>query len=87
MGLVTASTYLVCAYLLPAWFTLKLMGSRLHWSERGLLYSLIPLSVIISCLGLWASIVSLIHDMGSGEGWGVKEAAAPLLALVSAVTK
>jgi len=84
VGLVTACTYLVCAYLLPAWFTLKLLGSSIHWSEKGLLYSLIPLSVIVSGIGLWASIVSLINNMGSGEGWGVNQAAQPLLALARA---
>ncbi len=71
MGLVTSVTYLSCAYLLPAWFTLKLVGSKLWAPERWLLASLIPLSIVVSLVGLWGSVMALITDLGGGgEGWG-----------------
>ena len=46
VGLVTSSTYLICAYALPSWFTLRLLGNALGTPERLLLWSLIPLSFL-----------------------------------------
>lgn len=84
MGLVTSVTYLVCAYVLPAWFMLKLMGDKINVIEKIVLWSLIPASLLVSGVGLWASIISLINDMGSAEGWGISHAAQPLFALARA---
>ena len=70
VGLVTASTYLICAYALPSWFTLRLLARSLGGPERALLWSLIPLSFVFSGIGLYGSIVSLINDIEGGEGGG-----------------
>ena len=70
VGLVTSSTYLICAYALPSWFTLRLLGNALGTPERLLLWSLIPLSFLFSGVGLYGSIMSLIDDIEGGEGGG-----------------
>eukprot|EP00195_Chlamydomonas_chlamydogama_P017158 CAMPEP_0202897894 /NCGR_PEP_ID=MMETSP1392-20130828/6545_1 /ASSEMBLY_ACC=CAM_ASM_000868 /TAXON_ID=225041 /ORGANISM="Chlamydomonas chlamydogama, Strain SAG 11-48b" /LENGTH=530 /DNA_ID=CAMNT_0049583659 /DNA_START=191 /DNA_END=1783 /DNA_ORIENTATION=+ len=78
VGLVTASTYLICAYALPAWFTLRLLWSKLGGFEVAVLYSLIPFSFLISGVGLYASIQELMNNMsGGGEGgWSTAPGAA-----------
>ena len=64
-----AGTYLLCAYGLPAWFTLRLMGDRLSAGEAALLWALIPFSLLFSGVGLYGSVVSLVQDIqGGGEG-------------------
>ena len=70
VGLVTSSTYLICAYALPAWFTLRLVGKQIGVAERLLLWSLIPMAFMFSGVGLYGSIVSLIDDIEGGEGGG-----------------
>lgn len=70
VGLVTSVTYLTCAYALPALFTLKLCGDIIGSWERVLLWSLLPMTVILSGVGLWGSINALLNDLGGGEGWG-----------------
>ena len=70
VGLVTSATYLTCAYALPAWFTLRLIGKRLGMAERCLLWSFIPISFLFSGVGLYGSIISLIDDVAGGEGGG-----------------
>ena len=70
VGLVTSSTYLICAYALPSWFTLRLLARSLGGPERALLWSLIPLSFLFSGVGLYGSIMSLIDDIAGGVGGG-----------------
>lgn len=70
VGIVTSSTYLICAYALPAWFTLRLLGHKLAGWETVLLYSLIPISFVLSAIGLYGSLVSLVNDIEGGEGGG-----------------
>ncbi|GAX75715.1 hypothetical protein CEUSTIGMA_g3158.t1 [Chlamydomonas eustigma] len=70
VGLVTSSTYLLSAYGLPAWFSLRLLGGSLSVVERMLLCSLIPMVVVFSGVGLYSSISALINDVQSGEGGG-----------------
>ncbi len=70
VGLMTSVTYLVCAYTLPAWFALKLLGRKLSVFEKALLWLLIPVSILVSMGGLWGSVVELVSDLGGGgEGW------------------
>ena len=54
--------------------------------EHALLWSLIPISIILSVIGFWASVVALESDLGGGEGWGAQwqGAASGLTALFSA---
>lgn len=75
VSLITSTCYLICAYALPAYFTLILIGDKIGSLERLFLQSLIPASFIFSALGLYASIVSLANDLsGGGEGgWGSKQ--------------
>jgi vesicular inhibitory amino acid transporter len=66
----TSVTYLVCAYTLPAWFALKLCGAWLGPWERYFLMALIPASLLGSAVGLWASVMALINDLGGGAEGG-----------------
>mmetsp|Transcript_35135 Transcript_35135/g.78203 ORF Transcript_35135/g.78203 Transcript_35135/m.78203 type:complete len:519 (+) Transcript_35135:215-1771(+) len=68
VGLVTSATYLICAYVLPAWFTLRLLGSRIYLLEKVVLWSLIPFSFLLSGVGLYASVMALLQDVQGGEG-------------------
>ncbi len=70
VGLVTSATYLLCAYALPSWFTLRLLGGKLGTFERLLMWSLIPFSFLLSGVGLYSSVRALIDDVSSGEGGG-----------------
>ena len=73
VSLITSTCYLVCAYALPAYFTLILIGDKLDAVEKLFLRSLIPASFIFSALGLYASVVTLANDLSGGEGgWGSK---------------
>ncbi|KAG2491782.1 hypothetical protein HYH03_009942 [Edaphochlamys debaryana] len=69
VGLVTSVTYLTCAYTLPAWFALVLLGDRLGLVERVWLKALIPLSIILSCIGLVASVKTYMVESSGGEGF------------------
>lgn len=68
VSLITSACYLLCAYALPAYFTLILIGDKLGVFERFFLRSLIPASFIFSALGFYASVVTLANDISGGEG-------------------
>ena len=68
VSLITSACYLICAYALPAYFTLILIGDQLNQVEKFFLQSLIPASFIFSALGFYASIVTLANDLSGGEG-------------------
>ncbi len=69
VGLVTSGTYLVSSYVLPAWFTLRILRARVAPAERVLLWLVIPLGLALSAAGLYASVASLVDDVrGGGEG-------------------
>ncbi|WIA40146.1 hypothetical protein OEZ86_013545 [Tetradesmus obliquus] len=71
VGIVASSTYLVCAYTLPCWFALKLLGGKMWRGELWLCHLVIPLSLAVSCAGLFSSVSSLIADIKSGgSGFG-----------------
>jgi vesicular inhibitory amino acid transporter len=71
VGIVASSTYLVCAYTLPCWFALKLLGSNMWRAELWLCHLVIPVSLLVSCAGLFSSVSSLIQDIKSGgSGFG-----------------
>lgn len=68
VGLVTSVTYLTCAYTIPCWFTLRLLGSRISRAEYALCWALVPLSIAFSCLGFGCSLYALVQNLGgSGE--------------------
>lgn len=71
VGIVASSTYLVCAYTLPCWFGLKLLGTRMWKSELWLCHIMIPLSLLVSAAGFYSSVSSLIDNIRShGSGFG-----------------
>ncbi|WIA19860.1 hypothetical protein OEZ85_005763 [Tetradesmus obliquus] len=71
VGIVASSTYLVCAYTLPCWFALQLLGGKMWRGELWLCHLVIPLSLAVSCAGLFSSVSSLIADIKSGgSGFG-----------------
>lgn len=72
VGMITGATYLTAAYTIPAWFLLLVGGSRIHWAERGFLWLLIPVSILVSAGGFWSSLSQLIEKLtedGVGSGW------------------
>jgi hypothetical protein len=61
----------VCAYTLPCWFGLKLLGSTMWRSELWLCHIMIPLSLLLSASGFYSSVHSLIDNIRShGSGFG-----------------
>jgi hypothetical protein len=64
VGIVSSSTYLVCAYTLPCWFALRLLPSSMAKSEVTLNYVLLGLSLPLSLLGLSSSVTSLVRNLG-----------------------
>ena len=71
VGIVASSTYLICAYALPCWFTLRLFGPELSMFERWLCKGIIPLALLLSAAGLVSSVSTLIQNIrhhGSGFG-------------------
>jgi hypothetical protein len=64
VGIVSSSTYLVCAYTLPCWFALKLLRGSMASSELVLSYVLLGLSLPLSLLGLSSSVTSLVRNLG-----------------------
>ena len=69
VSLITSATFLISSYALPAWFTLSLIGGKLGFLERLAIWSLIPISLLFSGIGLYGSIMTLIQDVEEGEGW------------------
>ncbi|MEW5297296.1 MAG: hypothetical protein WDW36_000513 [Sanguina aurantia] len=70
VGLVTSVTYLSCAYTIPAWFSLCLVGPRLHAAERALLRALIPVSLALSAVGFYSSAMAMVDNVSGGGGEG-----------------
>ncbi len=66
VGLVTSVTYLTCAYTIPCWFTLRLLGDRVSKAEYWVLWGLIPLSIAFSLLGFGSSVWALVNNLGGG---------------------
>ena len=66
MGLVAAIGDVSAAYLLPSLFCLKLLPERLSPLQRGLCWVLVPVSVLLSVAGTWASgselLAQIRHD-------------------------
>lgn len=61
----------ICAYTLPCWFGLKLLGTRMWKSELWLCHVMIPLSLLVSAAGFYSSVSSLIDNIRShGSGFG-----------------
>lgn len=61
----------VCAYTLPCWFGLKLLGSSMWRTELWLCHIMIPLSLLVSAAGFYSSVHSLIENIRShGSGFG-----------------
>ncbi|KAL3140245.1 hypothetical protein ABBQ38_004517 [Trebouxia sp. C0009 RCD-2024] len=60
MGLIAAIGDLSAAYALPALFCLCLMRHEMPRWEQALCYLLVPLSVLLSALGIYASVYQLI---------------------------
>ena len=79
-----AVTYPLCAYIIPAFFTVKLLGPRLHWSERALYWVLVPSAVLLSVAGLAASVTAMIGDILSGSGGDTPALARMFASLVGA---
>lgn len=67
VGLVTSVTYLTCAYTIPCWFTLRLLGDRISKAEYALCWAAVPLSIAFSCVGFGASVLALVDNLGGGE--------------------
>ncbi len=61
---------MIVAYALPAWFTLRLLRDRIGVLESVLLHSLIPLSLLLSIIGMIGSLNDLMKDIQGGEGGG-----------------
>lgn len=66
VGIVASSTYLVCAYTLPCWFALKLLKDSMGRLERGACYVAIPISLLVSFVGLVCSVRTLIRQIREG---------------------
>ncbi|WIA36420.1 hypothetical protein OEZ86_007730 [Tetradesmus obliquus] len=64
VGIVSSSTYLVCAYTLPCWFAVKLLHGSMARAEVVLDYALLGLSLPLSLLGLSSSVTSLVRNLG-----------------------
>ena len=69
VSLITSATFLISSYTLPAWFTLRLVGKDLGVLERVTMWAMIPASLVLSGVGLYASISMLIENVEQGEGW------------------
>lgn len=59
VGIVSSSTYLLCAYTLPCWFALRLLPQDLGRIERAACRLAIPLTLALSALGLVCSVSTL----------------------------
>lgn len=62
MALIAAIGDLAAAYALPALFSLKLLGHRMPTWEKALCYVLVPVSMLLSGLGVYSSLASLIKE-------------------------
>lgn len=61
----------VCAYTLPCWFGLKLLGGSMWKSELWFCHFIIPFSLLLSAAGFYSSVHSLIDNIRShGSGFG-----------------
>lgn len=68
VGLLVAGTYLAAAYVLPCWFALRLLEPQglLTKLEAAWCRFLIGGSVVVSVVGLAASVSTLVHIIGGG---------------------
>lgn len=62
MALIASIGDLAAAYALPAMFNLKLLGDRMPSWEKLVCYIIIPVSLVLSGLGVYSSLASLIHE-------------------------
>ena len=62
MALIASIGDLAAAYALPAMFNLKLLGDRMPSWEKLVCYIIIPVSFVLSGLGVYSSLASLIHE-------------------------
>lgn len=63
VALATSATSLVCAYTLPAWFTLLLLPDKISRGEYYLCVALIPLSLLMSGTGFYSSVRVLAGEI------------------------
>eukprot|EP00877_Chromochloris_zofingiensis_P014030 jgi/Chrzof1/8881/Cz03g27240.t1 len=71
VGIVASTTYLICAYTLPCWFSLRLIKQDMWRIERWFCYLLIPVTLALSAWGLLSSVQTLIEEIHShGSGFG-----------------
>ncbi|KAI8464358.1 MAG: transmembrane amino acid transporter protein-domain-containing protein [Monoraphidium minutum] len=96
VGIVSSSTYLLCAYTLPCWFALRLLAHDLGAPERLACRAAIPLTLALSALGLVCSASTLARRMcpgghcalagavGGGHGVPLAAAAAVIVAPAAA---
>ncbi|GBF89647.1 hypothetical protein Rsub_02365 [Raphidocelis subcapitata] len=59
VGVVSSSTYLLCAYTLPCIFALRMLGSDLTPRERAACRAAVPATIALSALGLACSLGAL----------------------------
>ncbi|KAI7837872.1 hypothetical protein COHA_008359 [Chlorella ohadii] len=72
-GLLVSLAYIPCAFTLPCLFSLKLLSNKLTALEYTLSSWVVPVSVIMSLLGCWASGYQLFAKWNSaahGGSWG-----------------
>ncbi|KAL3133625.1 hypothetical protein ABBQ32_008143 [Trebouxia sp. C0010 RCD-2024] len=62
MALIASIGDLAAAYALPAMFNLKLLGHQMPSWEKLVCYIIIPVSLVLSGLGVYCSLASLIHE-------------------------
>ncbi len=62
MALIASIGDLAAAYALPAMFSLRLLGDRMPTWEKLLCYIIIPVSLVLSGMGVYSSLASLIHE-------------------------
>ena len=63
VALATSATSLVCAYTLPAWFTLLLLPDQISRGEYYVCVALIPLSLLASGTGFYSSVRVLAGEI------------------------
>ena len=62
MALIASTGDLASADALPAMLNLKLLGDRMSKWAKLLCYNIIPVSLVLSALGVYSSLASLIHE-------------------------
>ena len=62
MALIASIGDLAAAYALPAMFSLKLLGDTMPSWEKLMCYVIIPVSLVLSGLGVYSSLASLLLE-------------------------